>query len=97
MLTLESVAHEYRRFHNHICVVHDCELVRLIGVAESPEDYYYKAVRLGGKVGYYSTVGSCVSLKECYPDPERYATLDKVFGFNRAQPTQEFEIEFLKS
>lgn len=92
MLTLQQLAQEYRPFHNHICVVHDCTLVRLLGVVDGGDDFYYKVVELGGKVTLCSAVGSCVSLKEGYPDAERYEQLDRVFGYNGAPATEEFEV-----
>lgn len=97
MLTLQKLAQEYSPFHNHLCVVHDCKLVRLVGVVDGGDDFYYKVVELGGKVSLCSAVGSCVSLKAGYPDAERYEQLDKVFGYNGAPATEEFEVTELIS
>lgn len=93
MLTLESFKAEMAPFHNDICVVHDCKLARLVGLAESDDDFYYKVVELGGRISYCSAVGACVSLKATYPDPERYATMDNSFSLNRAAPTDTFTVE----
>lgn len=90
-LTLEKLADEFRPFHNHICVVHDCQLVRLVGVAEDDMDFYYKVVEMGGRVSYCSAVGSCVSIKPGYP-PDRYESVDRVFALNNAAPTLEFGV-----
>lgn len=95
MLTLESLAEECQKYHNDICIVHQCKLVRLLGVAEDSQDYYYKAVELGGKISYFSAVGACTSLKATYPKPEEYASMDSTFSLNRAAPTESFEIEKL--
>lgn len=88
-LTLEKLADEFRSIHNHICVVHDCKLVRLVGVAEDDDDFYYRVVEMGGMVSYCSAVGPCVSIKSGIP-PERYESMDRVFELNNAPPTQEF-------
>lgn len=95
MLSLQSLADEYRPFHNDICVIHDHLLARLVGVAEDESDFYYKVIPLGGKASYCSAVGSCVSLKAGYPDPERYACLDRTFALNGAVPSPEFEVTVL--
>lgn len=89
-LTLQSLAENMRPFHNDICIVHDCELGRLVGVAEDDSDLYYMVARMSKGVGYYSAVGSCVSLRGHYPDAA-YARLDGVHEFNRAQKTEAFE------
>lgn len=96
MLTLESLAEECRPYHNDICIAHNCKLVRLLGVAESSDDYYYKAVELGGHVSYFSAVGSCTSLKATYPLPDEYAAMNSLFALNGAPPTENFVIEKLK-
>lgn len=80
-------------FHNDICIVHDCMLARLVGLAESTDDFYYKMVELGGRIRYCSAVGACVSLKATYPDPERYATMERTFSLNKAEPTAKFVVE----
>lgn len=89
-LTLESLAAEMQPFHNDICIVHDCEMGRLIGVAEDDSDLYYMVARLGKGVQYYSAVGSCVSLRGHYPE-DAYTRLDNVHGYNNAGKTETFE------
>ncbi|MDD2741270.1 MAG: hypothetical protein PHV02_03295 [Rhodocyclaceae bacterium] len=90
--TIESLAAEMRPFHNDICIAHDIELGRLVGVVECEDDFYYLVHLLGKeKPSYLSAVGHCISIKGKYPD-EHYARLDSVFALNRAVPTPEFLI-----
>lgn len=73
-------------------MLHDCELARLLGVAEDDFDLYYKVVNLAGKVYYASAVGACVSLRGVY---SRYTQLDGVFEHNNAKKTEVFSVEKL--
>ena len=92
MLNLKNLSEEYKRFHNDVCLLHDYELVRLLGVAEDDFDLYYKVVNLAGKVYYASAVGACESLREVY---SRYTQLDSVFEHNNAKKTEVFSVETL--
>lgn len=89
-LTLESLAAEMQPHHNEVVIVHDCDIGRLIGVAEDEYDYYYMVVSIGRGLTYYSAVGHCVSLQGHYP-AEHYARLDNILELNNAGKTAEFE------
>lgn len=91
MLTLEKLADKMRPFHNHICILYDAELVRLIGVHEDQVDLYYVVQNRQGKVSYASAVGACVSLKDCYP-ADRYESMDHLFSLNGAPAVAHFQV-----
>lgn len=89
-LTLESLAEEMRPHLNAICIVHDTEMGRLVGVCETEDDFYYLVHRMGQPAPtYFSAVGHCVSLKGSYP-AKHYDRLDSVFSLNKAVPVPEF-------
>lgn len=91
-LTLEKLADEMRPFHNDICILHDCELVRLVGVHDGDDDFYYRVRGKRPHGEYLSTaVGHIVSLRGIYP-AERYHHMDQVFALNGAEPTDEFVV-----
>lgn len=79
--------------HNHICILYDSVLVRLVGVHEDDYDYYYTVKSLDTSRGKYyaSAVGHIVSLKGLYPD-ERYDYMDEIFEISGAGPEEEFGI-----
>lgn len=91
MLTLEKLADKMRPSHNHICILYDSELVRLIGVHEDEVDFYYVVQNHKGKIFHASAVGACVSLKDCYP-ADRYASMDNIFSLNGAIPVAHFQV-----
>ena len=79
--------------HNHICILHDIQLVRLVGVHKDDYDYYYTVKSLDTSRGkfYASALGHIVSLKGLYPE-ERYDYMDKIFEMNGSGPEEEFSI-----
>lgn len=91
MLTLETLADECRPFHNDICVLYDSELVRLVGVHEDEDDFYYRVRRIipPRREFLASAVGRIVSLRAIYPADE-YQHMDQVFTLNGAGPSEEF-------
>ena len=78
---------EMKAMYNHICIVADSDLVRLIGLGEDDSDYYWIGLSIGGKRRWYSCVGPCESLKGKL---ERYDQIDTVFSLNNAGPTDMF-------
>lgn len=98
-MTFKKFIKEMKPFHNHICILHDTELVRLIGVGEDEQDYYYIVKDIGfnqnstggynKKEYWYSAVGTCISLKNVY---ERYENMEKCFSLNNCPPGDEFKI-----
>lgn len=93
-LTLQSLAAEMQPFHNDICIVHDYELGRLLGVAEDEHDFYYIVAHMTKGIGYYSAVGRCVSLRGHYPD-EAYHALDGTHAINKAPKGSAFELRVM--
>lgn len=91
MMTLEKLADAMRPFHNHICILYDSELVRLIGVHEDADDLYYVVQHQRGKISYASAVGPCVSLNGLYPS-KRYESMEGIFSLNGAPPEAEFRV-----
>ena len=91
MLTLEKLADKMRPFHNHICILYDSELVRLIGVHEDEVDLYYVVQNRQGKTWCASAAGHCVSLKDRYP-ADRYASMDSYFSLSGAPPVAHFRV-----
>jgi hypothetical protein len=96
MTTLETLADEMRPFHNHVCMLYDTMLVRLVGVSQDERDLYY-IVRHLNMVGTNkrqvaaSAVGHCYSLKGCLPE-DRYASTDAILTRRGAMPLGEFAI-----
>ena len=87
-----NLIEEMRPLHNHICILYESELVRLVGIHDGEYDYYYRvrSIQPGGKGEYLaSAVGHIVSLKHLYPE-ERYATMDATFALNGAGPSDNF-------
>lgn len=84
---------EMKPFHNHICILHDCELVRLVGIHRDKIDFYYTVKSMTNRKGkfYASAVGHIISLKGIYPE-DRYDYMDKIFGWNGAEQEENFLI-----
>jgi hypothetical protein len=90
---------EMRPLHNHICMLYDQEMVRLIGVGHDDTDLYYIVQKLEkprhtfskDHLMWASAVGHILSLKECLP-AVRYAGLDDHFERMGLDPTEEFEV-----
>lgn len=89
-MTREDFIKEMRAMHNHIVIVHDHQLGRLVGFHEDDNDYYYHVRHIDrGPTVYHSAVGHCESLKGVY---SRYDVLDRIFTMNGAPPSDEFLI-----
>jgi hypothetical protein len=78
---------EVRALHNHICILYDMELVRVIGFREDELDYYYHVRNMDGREWFGTFVGGCVSLKDSYPG---YEVLDANWARNHCPPSEEF-------
>jgi hypothetical protein len=77
---------------NDICLFGDCELGRIVGLAETDEDYYYIAKKLHGERVLLSCVGSVLSLK-AYVPKDHYANMDAIYAANHCGPVNEIVIE----
>lgn len=74
-MNFKDFTKEMQPLHNHICIIHDMHLGRLVGVHEDEIDYYYTILTIKGNIVYYSAVGACISLKSI----ERYEMLNNSF------------------
>jgi hypothetical protein len=93
MAGIESMIEEVRALHNHVCVVHDSDLARVVGFHEDAFDAYYACLRMNRpgqekNLFYASMVGAAVSLKGI----DHYDQLDSTFALNGAPPTKEFSV-----
>ncbi len=88
-MTLEELTDEMKPFHNHLCIIYDTEIVRLIGVAEDDDDLYYVVDRMTTSHLWYSAVGHCYSLKVLLP-PDDYDRMNNIFRLNTAPETDSF-------
>lgn len=93
-LTLEALMAEISLVLNHICLVHDTELARIIGVGVDDDDFYYVGQVLPGRpsksgIIQFSAVGPYESLKGKL---ERYDILDNLFTLNGMAPVAEMLI-----
>ncbi|MHB8226259.1 dATP/dGTP pyrophosphohydrolase domain-containing protein [Acidithiobacillus sp.] len=80
-LTLDKLRAEVEPILNHICIVFDSDIGRLVGVAEDDRDFYYVVDRIRGGRTLYSAVGPVVSLKGAIPE-DRYASMDGIHTVN---------------
>lgn len=95
MLTLEKLTEDTKPFHNDICILYDSVLVRLVGIADDGDDFYYIVREMSPKGEYYaSAVGHIISLRPTYPT-ERYKYMSDIFEMNGASSTEEFEVRML--
>lgn len=85
---------ECRDMHNHICIVGDTEIGRLVGCFRDQMDMYYHIRFMYGhdknstnQDVYWSAVGACISLKDTY---SRYDQLENTFALNGCPPSEEF-------
>jgi hypothetical protein len=95
-MTFQNFIDEMIPMHNQICVLYHSDIVRLVGVGQSENDYYYIVRTMKKEKGrdqeYWGTaVGHCLSLKGLYPD-DGYASMDDIHTLNGAGPTEEFLI-----
>tara|TARA_Y100000310_G_C20700285_1_gene829076 strand:- start:7033 stop:7326 length:294 start_codon:yes stop_codon:yes gene_type:complete len=90
--TFEDFTKEMRPYHNHICMIYDFELVRLLGVAENDRDMYYIIKKAGFSQKEYwgSAVGRCITMAGIYP---YYDVMENLFCLNGCPPTKEFRVE----
>lgn len=84
-----DIESEIRPIFNHICMLYDHEIVRLIGYHEDSVDCYYHVKRPDGTTLYGSAVGWIYSLKDYLP-PARYDSLDNSLSMNGCPPEPEF-------
>jgi hypothetical protein len=90
--SLLTFAEEMRPFHNHVGIVGDYMLCRLIGVHDDQMDHYYVVSHMfehGLNQTKFSAVGAFESLKGKL---ERYDQLDHMLAMNGAPKTQEFTV-----
>lgn len=78
---MEKLRAEVEPILNHICIVFDMEIGRLVGVAEDAQDFYYLVDRIQGGRTQYSAVGSVISLKGVIPE-DRYSSMDGIHTVN---------------
>ena len=90
---LAELAEEISPFHNHIGILYDTDLVRILGVGEEDNDLYYVCSSIGRGVHLSSAVGFLYSLKGMIPE-QRYAVRDAVFTVNGVPPTDAFDVRF---
>lgn len=91
-----SIHDEMRPLHNHICIVHDEWMGRLVGIHEDAMDLYYRIrlresdrLRHGGREEVYMTcVGACETLQGV----ERYDRIEANFTRQGCPPADEFMI-----
>lgn len=89
--TWEEMIEEVKTSFNHICIVHDTRIARIVGIGSDFMDVYYIGMELHKDgLQYYSFVGPCESLKG---KVERYDNLDSVFSMNRCPPQDEFLVK----
>ncbi len=92
MTNREAAVAEVKALFNRICIVHDSDLVRVVGFHEDGMDYYYR-VRCrerdarNGRTEWYATyVGACVSLEGV----ERYEHIEADFTRGGCPPAEAF-------
>ena len=94
-MTRESAVAEARALFNRICIVHDSDLVRVVGFHEDGMDYYYRvrsrerdlpAHRKGRPEWLATYVGACVTLEGI----ERYDRLEAGFTRDGCPPAEAF-------
>lgn len=96
----EKFMKECKKVFNHIGLLYDTDIVRLIGYAEDDDDCYYLVLQpdfLGKhKVVWASMVGAFESLKNChYP---RYKQLEnQMSGIWNCPPEKDFLIKYKPS
>jgi hypothetical protein len=92
-LTLEKLSDEIRPILNDLCVI--CggpEIVRLIGVRETPDDLYYISVDRLGERRYWSAVGHAESIRNGL-SPAYYDSVERGFTLQGGSPVPLMVIE----
>lgn len=84
---MKSLEAECRAMFNHICLVNDCQVKRLIGYGEDEHDCYYIMRDLHGEIVWHTMVGPCSTLKGVY---DRYDIMDNKFAINSCPPETAF-------
>lgn len=91
---------EVRKMFNEICIVHDHQLGRVVGIHQDAMDIYYivrvkrgdipfgRELPEGGREYYASGAGHCSTLK----GHERYEQLENMFTLNGCPPAKDFTI-----
>lgn len=88
---MEKFIKEFSKWHNHICVLYDMEIVRLVGLGEDEYDLYYIVQHKGyEQVSWCTAVGWIYSLKGMLPE-EKYKRLENHWELNHPH-VPEFEI-----
>lgn len=88
----EDAVAEAKALFNRICIVHDSDLVRVVGFHEDGMDYYYhvrtreRDARRGRTEWFATYVGACVSLQGI----DRYEHLEADFTRDGCPPAEEF-------
>lgn len=88
----EAAVAEVQALFNRICILHDSDLVRVVGFHEDGMDYYYhvrcreRDARNGRTEWFATYVGACVSLEGI----ERYDQLEADFTRNGCPPAEAF-------
>jgi hypothetical protein len=88
-MTLNELAEEMEPFHNHIGIICDHGLGRLVGVGEDEDDLYYIVDETPGRRIWYSAVGAFESLKGKI---DRYTVLDSIFKLNGCPLVDKFMV-----
>lgn len=91
-LTLDNLRREVEPKLNHICIVFDSDIGRLVGVTEDDRDFYYVVDRIRGGRTLYSAVGPVVSLKGAIPE-DRYASMDGIHTANGCHAVERMVVQ----
>lgn len=89
-MTWDEMVDEVKQMFNHICIVHDMKIIRVVGISSDFMDVYYLGMDPQNGLQHYTFVGPCESLKG---KVERYDCLDAHFSMNRCPPEDEFLIK----
>ena len=79
-VTLKRLRESVSPFVNDLCIF-DADIVRMIGVWEDDDDFYYVVRRLRGEVVHWSAVGGFISLRPYIPE-DFYNFMDNMFESN---------------
>ncbi|MDA8151503.1 MAG: DUF550 domain-containing protein [Acidithiobacillus sp.] len=93
VLTLDKLRVQMEPMLNHICIVFDTDIGRLVGVAEDDHDFYYLVDTIACKRTRYSAVGHVFSLKDRIPE-DRYAAMDRMHTENGCPAVAAMVVEW---